>query len=115
MKVVAAIGVGMLVAAIVAFEVTVGDPPTTPALGMAAGLFAGAAVYDLLAGFIAYFAPLWIALSRSHPDAALIAVVNLIFGWTVIGWLAAMIWALSRLPRPAPAAEDALAPFESRS
>jgi hypothetical protein len=91
---VALIGASLLVAAIVAFEVSNGDRHS----GLAIGLFAGAATYDLAAGFVAYFAPLWIALSRAHPDRALIGAINLLFGWTVIGWLVAMVWALSRLP-----------------
>jgi len=65
---------------------------------LATWLFAGAAIFDLSAGFLAYFAPLWIALLRHHPDAVGIATFNLLLGWTVIGWLLAMVWALSSVP-----------------
>jgi hypothetical protein len=92
MRVIAAIGLALLLIAIVAFEATVGDFDN----GLAAGLFAGAAVYDLSFAFLAYFAPLWIALARAHPDTATIAVVNLLLGWTVIGWLFTLVWAFAR-------------------
>ena len=92
MRIVAAIGLSLLVIAIMAFEATIGDLDG----GLAAGLFAGAAVYDVSVGFLAYLAPLWIALARNHPETPAIAVVNLLFGWTVVGWLIAIVWALAR-------------------
>lgn len=103
MRILAAIGLGFLVMAIVAFEATMGAGAVDADAGLAAGLFAGAAVYDLFAGFITYLAPVWIALARAHPDARGIATLNLLLGWTVIGWIVAMMWALSRMPGEAPA------------
>jgi len=92
LRVIAAIGLVLLLIAIVAFEATVGDFED----GIAAGLFAGAAIYDISFAFLAYLAPLWIALARAHPDTATIAVVNLLLGWTVVGWLFALAWAFAR-------------------
>lgn len=103
MRIVGAIGVGLMVAAVIAFEATVGEGPADPEAGLLAGLFAGVAVYDLCAGIIAYLAPLWIALGRGHPETAAIAAVNLLLGWTVLGWLIAMVWAFSRVPGKADA------------
>ena len=44
-----------------------------------------------------YFIPTWIALARRHPHLWLIIILNFLAGWTTIGWVAALIWAL--LPR----------------
>jgi hypothetical protein len=76
--------------------------------GLATGLFASAAAYDVFTEFVTYFAPMWIAVLRGHPEARWIGALNALFGWTVIGWLIAIVWAFSRLPDrepifPAPA------------
>ncbi len=44
---------------------------------------------------IIYFAPSIIALIRGHLSAAAIFVLNLVFGWTLIGWIIALIWSLT--------------------
>ena len=49
--------------------------------------------------FFIYFAPAIVASSRQYPDAAAIWFTNFFFGWTGIGWLACLVWALS-VPRP---------------
>ncbi|MDB5469317.1 MAG: hypothetical protein JWR84_877 [Caulobacter sp.] len=56
------------------------------------GAGAGVFVIILIAG---YFIPTVIAFMRSHKDAPAIAAVNLLLGWSVIGWFMAFIWALS--------------------
>jgi len=45
----------------------------------------------------AYFAPTAIAVSRSHPHAASIFVLNLFLGWTLIGWVVALAMSVSGL------------------
>jgi len=42
-----------------------------------------------------YFVPAIIARSRHHQSGAAIAVLNLLLGWTVIGWIGALVWSLS--------------------
>lgn len=54
-----------------------------------------------LAVGVMYFLPALIALGRRHHNRAQILLVNLFFGWTVIGWIAAVIWA-SGVVKPAP-------------
>jgi Superinfection immunity protein len=44
---------------------------------------------------IAYFIPTVIAVLRKHKDGPAIFAVNLFFGWSVVGWFIAFIWALS--------------------
>ena len=42
---------------------------------------------------VAYFIPAVVAARRHHHNAGAIFVLNLLFGWTVLGWVAAFIWA----------------------
>lgn len=45
---------------------------------------------------IAYFVPVLIALGRKHRFTMAIGSMNVFLGWTGIGWLAALIWAVNR-------------------
>ena len=40
-----------------------------------------------------YSMPMLIACYRRHVNFAPIVLVNLLLGWTLIGWLFALIWA----------------------
>ena len=42
---------------------------------------------------ILYFVPFMVAAARDHDSYIAILVVNALFGWTGIGWIACMIWA----------------------
>lgn len=52
---------------------------------------------SLLVGFAilgpVFLLPTLLAVSRQHPRAFLIALFNAMFGWTVLGWVALLIWA----------------------
>lgn len=41
-----------------------------------------------------YFLPTLIAMVMDRRQAAAIVALNLIAGWTVIGWMIALIWSL---------------------
>jgi hypothetical protein len=41
-----------------------------------------------------FFLPTIIAAKKRHPNAIGIFVVNLLFGWSGIAWIFALIWAL---------------------
>ena len=45
-------------------------------------------------GFVMYFLPSIIALARSKRDTAAILLLNLFLGWTLIGWVVALVWAV---------------------
>ena len=45
-----------------------------------------------------YCLPAITAWYRSHHNTAAILALNLLLGWTVIGWIGALIWALTRPP-----------------
>lgn len=51
-------------------------------------------------GFLMYFLPSIIGLARSKRDLLSIFLLNLFLGWTLIGWVVALVWAA----RPDPAA-----------
>ena len=44
------------------------------------------------------FAPTIIALARHHHNSLAIFALNLLLGWTGIGWIAALIWSLTSTP-----------------
>jgi hypothetical protein len=45
-----------------------------------------------------YFAPSLVAAMRKHHNAGAILVFNLLLGWTILGWFAALVWACSATP-----------------
>lgn len=47
----------------------------------------------LILAAIIYFMPAIVAKKRVHPHREGIFLLNLFFGWTVIGWMIALIWA----------------------
>lgn len=42
-----------------------------------------------------YFLPTLVALSRRHQSAVAIFVLNLLLGWTVLGWIVAFVWSFT--------------------
>ncbi len=56
----------------------------------------------ILATFIGlYFLPMMFAAARDHKNMVAIAVLNTLAGWTLLGWLIALIWALTATGRDA--------------
>lgn len=49
---------------------------------------------------VVYFAPWAVAKSNRHRNASAIGVLNFFLGWTVIGWIAALIWASMKDRKP---------------
>jgi hypothetical protein len=43
--------------------------------------------------FVMYFLPSIIAMMRSKRDTLAIFLLNLFLGWSVIGWIIALVWA----------------------
>ena len=44
-------------------------------------------------GFVMYFLPTIIAALKSKRDTVAILLLNLFLGWSVIGWIVALVWA----------------------
>ena len=42
-----------------------------------------------------YLLPSWIASSRNHHQKWAIFALNLLLGWTFVGWVIAFVWALT--------------------
>jgi hypothetical protein len=53
-------------------------------------------------GLLFYFLPAFIAGMRGHQNAAAIFVLNLLLGWTFLGWVAALVWAFTAVERYRP-------------
>jgi hypothetical protein len=43
--------------------------------------------------FVMYFLPSIIALAKSKRDKLAIFLLNFFLGWSVIGWIIALVWA----------------------
>jgi T4 superinfection immunity protein len=80
------VGVGMA-AAIVGLVVVV---KILPALIAALGIGAFLAIL-----FVPYWIPTIVAFVRKHPSRFGVFAVNFFFGWTFVGWVVSLAWALS--------------------
>jgi hypothetical protein len=49
--------------------------------------------------FLLYFAPTLVAMARGHHNAFAIFLTNLLLGWSVIGWVIALIWSFTATGR----------------
>ncbi len=49
-------------------------------------------------GFVMYFLPSLVALARDKRDKVSIFLLNLFLGWSVIGWIVSLVWALKTDP-----------------
>jgi ABC-type transport system involved in cytochrome c biogenesis permease component len=61
----------------------------------------GGAFVLLIVGLLLYFVPSVVAFVRSHHNKWAIFALNLLLGWTFLGWIAALVWSLTR-PSPQP-------------
>jgi len=52
----------------------------------------------LFAWFLLYWLPTILAIARHTPSALGVAALNFFLGWTGIGWVLALIWALAASP-----------------
>jgi len=73
---------------------------------MIATLLTVAAVCLMIAGSAAlYLLPVLIGVARRVPDIGALATVNILLGWTLLGWAAALAMALRSAPPAAPAVQ----------
>ena len=49
------------------------------------------------AGIVMYLLPVWLAFRRRHRKRVAIAAVVLLLGWTGIGWIVGLAWAIRGL------------------
>jgi hypothetical protein len=50
----------------------------------------------ILIVLVPYFLPTIIAIVRKKRNTTAIVVLNLLLGWTVVGWIVALVWALTQ-------------------
>lgn len=50
----------------------------------------------LLIGF--YLGPTIIAMLNKHHNTPAIFVLNLLLGWTILGWIVALVWSFTSPP-----------------
>ncbi|MDB5523588.1 MAG: superinfection immunity protein [Rhizobium sp.] len=53
----------------------------------------------VVVGLAIFLLPSWISLSRDHHNKGPIILVNLFLGFTVVGWLVALIWSVSAVKK----------------
>lgn len=44
-------------------------------------------------GIGAYLLPAIVAISRKHQNAGAVMTLNLFLGWSILGWVIALVWA----------------------
>jgi hypothetical protein len=53
------------------------------------------AALAMLCFWLLCFTPSLIAILRRHRSSAAIVVMNILLGWTGVGWICAFVWSLS--------------------
>jgi len=56
-------------------------------------------MYGLILFLVAialYFLPSFVASGRHKKNAGAIFVLNLFLGWTLVGWVISLVWALTK-------------------
>jgi len=66
-----------------------------------AGAGAGVLVVFLIIGVAAYFLPTIVAIMRKVPNVGSVIVLNMLLGWTFVGWVISMAMACRSQPSPA--------------
>ncbi len=46
--------------------------------------------------FALYFLPTLIAFLRQHKNSLAIFLLNLLLGWTVLGWVVSLVWSVMK-------------------
>lgn len=57
-------------------------------------------IVAIILSICVYPVPLIIAFKRGHPNRVAIAALNLLTGWTFLGWVASLVWALTSPYQP---------------
>jgi hypothetical protein len=70
-----------------------------------------AAVLFFVAAPALYLLPLYEAWRRQHRSLAALAALNVLLGWTLLGWVGALVWALASPAAAAPAPAPPPAPW----
>ncbi len=55
----------------------------------------GGSILFVITMIAIYFLPSIVAVARNHHNGAGISILNLFLGWTLIGWVVALVWSVS--------------------
>ncbi len=58
-------------------------------------MFSFALLLAIVFGGALYFAPSIVAVLRKKSNVLAIVALNMLLGWSVLGWVISMVWALS--------------------
>jgi hypothetical protein len=53
---------------------------------------------SFVVGVALYFLPTIIAWMRAHYNRIAILTLNLLLGWTVVGWIVSLVWSFTNPP-----------------
>jgi hypothetical protein len=56
-----------------------------------------------------YFLPAIVAMARRHHQQSAILLLNLLLGWTLIGWVVAIVWAATAVNPPVATSDNPVA------
>ena len=68
-------------------------------LAEAAQNLGGGLLCLMLVGLLFYLLPGVIAVLRGHHNAFAILLLNVLLGWTFVGWAVALVWAFTVIER----------------
>ena len=71
--------------------------PNSGASSDSFSVFIGLAFAFIVGGAL-YFIPTIVAYSSNRPNRAAILILNLFLGWTFLGWVIALVWAMMHSP-----------------
>jgi hypothetical protein len=72
----------------------------TAAHSAAHGVLGGFLLLTVLFAIVMYFVPLIVAIIRKKSNVVAIGALNVLLGWSLIGWVVAFVWALSKYQVP---------------
>lgn len=52
-------------------------------------------IFVMVVLLVLYFVPTILAVNRDHPNMATICGLNILTGWTLIGWVVTLVWSLT--------------------
>lgn len=70
--------------------------------------------FGMLIAAVLYFVPTVVAFARGHHNRVAILLLNVFLGWTVIGWVGALVWAAMNTA-PGSGASDSRPPYDPGS
>ena len=54
----------------------------------------------ILIGLLFYFLPWFVAMNRGHVNVVPIFMLNFFLGWSLVGWVIALVWAFTAQDKP---------------